>query len=154
MIIQVSKEEIQNFLKNCDGQKYAGTFYSKINARPPDEFFVYKDGDILGFYAKKATKDKKQTTLDLLFVDERYRGKHIGEKLVKHFLQNVDTPYIRISSEKTARKFYEKLGIKFRCQQKSGTYLAIFKKDGDKDEIDDFIKKKMQAKRGGCYKEI
>jgi len=153
-IEKVDINDVIEFLEKCDGQKMSKMFKNKLKSRPPKEIYAYNDNGIKGFYATKETKDNLQITFDVFFVDENERGKGIGENLFIHFLDlaNLKKKYIRISSEKNALQFYEKMGIKFLCKQKSGTSLTLFRIDNGKFNftIDSFIEKKMKAKIGGC----
>lgn len=103
-------------------------------------------------------REPKTANLQILFVFDKFQRQGIGRELVEFALTNAVTlgaKYFRLSAEKHAREFYEKLGVKFWGTQKSGTYLSFFRAEGSTfsegvyDVEDNHIKKSITAPRVG-----
>jgi GNAT superfamily N-acetyltransferase len=115
-------------------------------------------GVIVTTYSKRSPKT---ANLQLLFTYHIHRGNGYARDMVLKSIEQAyenGCEYYRISSEKKALPFYDKLGIKFFCEQKSGTQLSIFKVNdtiiNEKDfELDEKMEKMYFRKgKGGCVK--
>ena len=98
--------------------------------------------------------------LQLLHTFAKHRGKGSARLLCEDSLKRARSngaTYFRVSSEKSAVGFYERLGFKFWGAQKSGCQLSIFRiggdtfLEGDYDYSDTTINKAVNRKgKGGC----
>ena len=98
--------------------------------------------------------------LQLLHTFVKHRGKGSARLLCEDSLKRARTngaTYFRVSSEKSAVGFYERLGFKFWGAQKSGCSLSVFRiagntfLEGDYDLSDTTINKAVNRKgKGGC----
>jgi len=98
--------------------------------------------------------------LQLLHTFVKHRGKGSARLLCEDSLKRAranGATYFRVSSEKSAVGFYERLGFRFWGSQKSGCQLSIFRiggdtyVEGDYDYSDTTINKAINRKgKGGC----
>lgn len=156
----VGQEEIlENIKFKEDG--FARTVVAKCRSYELwDRCYGYYDnGNLVGVIVTTTSKRQPWTAnLQLLFTYHEHRGHGYAREMVQQSFDEVKdkVDYFRVSSEKTAVQFYEKLGFQFQCKQKSGTSLSIFKVSADtiKDcdfTADDTMRKMFFRKgKGGC----
>jgi len=141
---------------------FARTVISKCNTYDLwDKTYGYYVGDeLVGIMITTFTKRNPITAnLQILFTYYRYRGNGYAKAMVLETIRQAHEygcEYYRVSSEASAVEFYEKIGFKFFCKQKSGTQLSIFKVNNSIIEDKDFIRDENMDKmyfrkgKGGC----
>jgi ribosomal protein S18 acetylase RimI-like enzyme len=141
------------------------SFKGKMNSFNAEGLGMFENDEMVGFLVTKGAKTKGWINLEGIYVLRKHRGKGYGEKLMDVYFHMIEDSNLydkgRISSEPSAVKFYEKLGIKFFCKQKTGTYLSVFEiKDGKPDcsiQNDEHFMEyffKTNLTRGGCYEKL
>ncbi len=155
-LTSVSRER---FLEKPSQSPFYKTFLSKATAYGLWESCcgLYNSVDeLLGAMVVTHSKRKPQVTnLQLLFTFPEYRGQGVGSTLLKHAVdsgKNSGSAYFRVSSEPSSVIFYEKNGIKFWGNQKSGCSLALMKYAPEGNlvmEMDDFVTKSLISNRKG-----
>ena len=114
-----------NFKKGSFKQLYNTWLENSINKKFADETFVYKEGDTInGFITLKIGAGVG--TIGLIGVDEIFRGKNIGTKLIEHceytLIQN-NIYQLRVATQKAnkqAMRFYKK--NQYSIKQKVNIY--------------------------------
>ena len=101
MIVEVSKEEIENIFKQIFNQELKLNIYSKI--------VVYKEKEIMGFLIYDDIFDRYE--IEYIGVLEQYRNKGIGSKLMEYLKDKSISLEVDINN-KYAIKLYEKYGFK------------------------------------------
>lgn len=145
--------------------KFAKTFVAKANMQDQWEFCVGAwDGDtLLGAIITTISKrSPKVANLQLLHTFAEHRGKGVGRILCEdslRFARENEALYFRVSAERDAVKFYEKIGFEMLGEQKSGSQLSMFKIRGESFseglyDIDDSVISKavFRKGKGGCVK--
>lgn len=158
-----TREQFVKAISSDAADKFAKTFIAKADMQDQWDYCVGAfDGDEL-LAAIITTISKRKpfvANLQLLHTFAKHRGKGAAKKLCEESLLHVkkhQAKYFRVSSEKEAVGFYEKIGFKFWGKQKSGCQLSIFRIDGDTfasgdyDYTDSFINNAIHKKgKGGC----
>jgi len=161
---EVSKEV---FIKNLTGLKedsFAKTFLAKCNMMNIwDQCFGIFVGERLAcaIIVTISKRDPKIANLQLIHTFYEFRKRGYAKQLTETILNEIigEISYLRVSAEKTAVGFYEKLGFKFLGEQKSGTQLSMCRVVPGK--ISDFIfdindpaiyKEVYRKGKGGCVK--
>lgn len=142
---------------------FAKTFVAKADMQGQWGFCIGAfDGDELtAAIITTISKTKPHVAnLQLLHTFVKHRGKGSARLLCEDSLKRSranGADYFRVSSEKSAVGFYERLGFRFWGAQKSGTQLSIFRiggdtfLEGDYDYSDTTINKAVNRKgKGGC----
>ena len=101
MIVEVSKEEIENIFKQIFNQELKLNIYSRI--------VVYKEKEIMGFLIYDDIFDRYE--IEYIGVLEQYRNKGIGSKLMEYLKDKSISLEVDINN-KYAIKLYEKYGFK------------------------------------------
>lgn len=162
-----SKEEFLIALESSDNNfdKFAKTFLSKANMQDQwDKCFGAFNGENELMGAIILTVSKRQpyvANLQLLHTFYKHRKMGVGRFLCEKILEiakDLDAEYFRVSSEKSAIKFYESLGLKMLGEQKSGCQLSMCKirnsfEDSEYSLDFETINKAVFKKgKGGCIK--
>jgi GNAT superfamily N-acetyltransferase len=142
---------------------FAKTFVAKADMQDQWESCIgaFDGNDLTAAIITTISKTKPHVAnLQLLHTFAKHRGKGSARLLCEDSLKRARTngaTYFRVSSEKTAVGFYERLGFKFWGAQKSGCQLSIFRiggdtySDADYDYSDTTINKAVNRKgKGGC----
>lgn len=122
---------------------------------------AYEGDELTAAIITTISKNKPYVAnLQLLHTFAKHRGKGAARLLCEDALKRAranGAEYFRVSSEKEAVGFYERLGFKFWGAQKSGCQLSIFRINGDNyadadyDYSDTTINKAIHRKgKGGC----
>lgn len=97
--------------------KYFGVLYGKSNIKhhPFNKYLVYEDNnELIGFLEYALCYDRLE--LNYIFVNDEYRRRGIGEKLLKYLLnmyKELDNITLEVSEKNTcAINLYEKLNFK------------------------------------------
>ena len=167
-IRECNKEIFKLAYEQCNpkNNKFAKTFMAKAKAMELwDKCFGIYDpnGSLLGAVVVTLSKRKPCiANLQLLHVFHEHRRKGYGRCLMEFALSHAldrGAEYFRVSSEPSAVKFYESLGLRMICEQKSGTQLSFSKIEGKTfdlcyNDIEDaqFQKVINYKGRGGCTK--
>ena len=160
-----SADQFKAAITDDPADKFAKTFVAKANMQDQWEFCVGAwDGDtLLGAIITTISKrSPKVANLQLLHTFAEHRGKGVGRVLCEdslRFAREQEARYFRVSAERDAVKFYEKIGFEMLGEQKSGSQLSMFRirgdsfSDGDYDIDDTVISKAVFRKgKGGCVK--
>jgi GNAT superfamily N-acetyltransferase len=130
------------------GPLYRRTFLRSESSDPADSFFrsfrskadmmdlwpctgAYDlgTGELLGAVSMTlSAREPRTANLQLLFTFARSRNRGVGKTLCQAclaVLRGIGADYFRVSSEPESRGFYERIGIRFVGEQKSGTYLSF-----------------------------
>ena len=142
---------------------FAKTFVAKADMQDQWDYCIgaYDGNDLTAAIITTISKTKPNVAnLQLLHTFVKHRGKGSARLLCEDSLKRArasGATYFRVSSEKSAVGFYERLGFKFWGAQKSGTQLSIFRiggdtfLEGDYDYSDTTINKAINRKgKGGC----
>jgi GNAT superfamily N-acetyltransferase len=142
---------------------FAKTFVAKADMQDQWESCIgaYDDNEVTAAIITTISKTKPHVAnLQLLHTFANHRGKGSARLLCEDSLKRARSngaTYFRVSSEKKAVGFYERLGFKFWGAQKSGCQLSIFRiggdtyLEGDYDYSDTTINKAVNRKgKGGC----
>jgi N-acetylglutamate synthase-like GNAT family acetyltransferase len=91
-------------------------------------YSVKYNGEIIGMGAvNRDTSQEKQSYFTTIFINPDYHKMGIGKKIIRFLEQDkwcLESSLIEIPSSKSAHKFYNKLGYKYR------TNPPVFKEDG------------------------
>lgn len=162
--VKLSKCEQPDFvaaISEDPADKFARTFVAKANTQGLWPHCVGAfDQDLLGAIIVTISKREPRTAnLQLLHTFARHRGRNVGTALVDfafRHAKNHECEYFRVSAEHDAYGFYRKLGFHYWGRQKSGSWLSLFKIEGDRiaegiyDPNDPNISRKLAATtRGG-----
>ena len=159
-----SKEEFTSFITDRKEDKFAKTFVSKCDMLKKWDWVIglWEGDELCG--AILTTYSKRQpivANLQLLHTFHKHRNKGVAKRLCDfsllcaHLLQ-ID--YYRVSADRNAIKFYEKIGLIMLGEQKSKCQLSMFRITSpvfSKNDytIDTFIYKQITRKgKGGCIK--
>lgn len=150
----ISKDKEDNFAK---------TFVAKADMQDQWDYCIgaYDGNELTAAIITTISKTKPHVAnLQLLHTFNKHRGKGSARLLCEDSLKRAranGATYFRVSSEKSAVGFYERLGFRFWGAQKSGTQLSIFRiggdtfLEGDYDYSDTTINKAVNRKgKGGC----
>jgi GNAT superfamily N-acetyltransferase len=165
-MLKLSKCSRADFISAISTDKednFAKTFVAKADMQGQWDSCVgaYDGNELTAAIITTISKTKPHVAnLQLLHTFAKHRGKGSARLLCEDSLKRARTNgaiYFRVSSEKTAVGFYERLGFKFWGAQKSGTQLSIFRiggdtfLEGDYDYSDTTINKAVNRKgKGGC----
>lgn len=143
--------------------KFANTFVAKADMQDQWKYCIgaFEDDVLAAAIITTISKSKPHiANLQLLHTFAAHRGKGYAKLLCGYSLSKATldgAAYFRVSSEKSAVGFYERLGFKFWGAQKSGCQLSIFRiggntfSEGDYDYSDTVINKAINKKgKGGC----
>ena len=160
-----SADQFKAAITDDPADKFAKTFVAKANMQDQWEFCVgaWEGDTLLGAIITTISKrSPKVANLQLLHTFAEHRGKGVGRVLCEdslRFAREHEARYFRVSAERDAVKFYEKIGFEMLGEQKSGSQLSMFKirgesfTDGDYDIDDTVISKAVFRKgKGGCVK--
>lgn len=161
MIKSATREEFASSLTDLKEDSFAKTFLAKCDMMDKwDHCMGYWINDKVAG-AIVITLSKREpvvANLQLLHTFYEYRGNGIAKLLciwgINHAIA-MGARYFRVSAEFDAVPFYEKVGFKFVCKQKSAK-LSMFRLTSsiisENDfEPDDYIWKAMNRKgKGGC----
>ena len=163
-IKEVSKEVFCAHFTGLKEDSFAKTFAAKCNMMDIwDECYGVFEGDELccAIIVTISKRDPKVANLQLIHTFYKHRNKGYAKFLTEAMLDSMidEIKYFRVSAEKTAVGFYEKLGFTFLGEQKSGTQLSMCKVTSNKisqcdfDINDPIINKEVNRKgKGGCVK--
>ena len=158
----VTKEIFENSLTGLKEDSFAKTFLAKCNMMNIwDECFGVFIGTELccAIIITLSKRVPVTANLQLIHTFHKHRNKGYAKYLTLAMLKDVmgKADYLRVSAEKTAVGFYEKLGFKFLGMQKSGTSLSMCKitsrviAECQFDKRDPIIEKELLRKgKGGC----
>lgn len=165
-MLRLSKSSRVDFIAAITEDKednFAKTFVAKADMQDQWEFCIgaYDDNQLTAAIITTISKTKPHVAnLQLLHTFVKHRGKGSARLLCEDSLKRAraaGATYFRVSSEKGAVGFYERLGFKFWGAQKSGCQLSIFRIGGDTfleadyDYSDTTINKAVNRKgKGGC----
>jgi len=156
-----------NAMTDDPADKFAKTFVAKANMQNQWEFCVgaWDEDNLMGAIITTLSKGHPiVANLQLLHTFNAYRGRGVGKDLcyysLRYSIEN-GANYFRVSADKNAIPFYEKIGFKMIGKQKSGSQLSMFKIEGHVDtadfsdgyySVDDpIISKAVNRKgKGGC----
>lgn len=158
----VTREQFIAAISDKKEDNFAKTFRAKCDMMKLWEqcFGLFENGELCSAVIFTTSKNKPYTAnLQLIHTFYKHRNKGYGKQLTLEVLDLIigSVEYLRVSAEKTAVGFYEKLGFKFLGVQKSGTQLSMCKVTSDKiskckfDKKDEHIWKCLNRNgRGGC----
>jgi predicted GNAT family N-acyltransferase len=158
----VDQVTFRNHLTNLKEDNFAKTFLAKCNMMNlwEDCYGIFEGSELLCAMVITVSKSNPRiANLQLIHTFFKHRGKGAAKSLTMTLLNSMEGEfdYLRVSAEKTAVGFYEKLGFKFLGQQKSGTLLSVFKATSTDirkcsfDKNDPVIDKMLNRKgKGGC----
>lgn len=162
-LCKCTRDEFIAAISTNKEDNFAKTFVAKADMLRQWEFCIGAfDGDELtAAIITTLSKTKPHVAnLQLLHTFAKHRGKGFARILCEDSLKRAratGATYFRVSSEKNAVGFYERLGFKFWGAQKSGCQLSIFRiggdtyGEGDYDYFDTVIYKAINRKgKGGC----
>lgn len=142
---------------------FAKTFVAKADMQDQWDYCIgaYDGNELTAAIITTISKTKPHVAnLQLLHTFVKHRGKGSARLLCEDSLIRAKASgasYFRVSSEKSAVGFYERLGFRFWGAQKSGCQLSIFRiggdtyLEGDYDYSDTTINKAVNRKgKGGC----
>ncbi len=143
-----------------EGNQFSRTFVAKANLQDLwPALGAWKGSTLAGAVAWTLSR-KGVANLQLLHVFADYRRLGIGRLLCQAVLgraRKAGAGYFRVSAERSAVAFYERLGIRFLGRQKSGCSLSIGRISGETfrrltyDLADDVIRAAVYRKgKGGC----
>lgn len=73
-----------------------------------NNYYIYKDEEKIKGFLKV-----ENGNIEMLFIDNLYRGKGIGKKLILFAIENLDAISLDVNEDNIqARKFYEHMGFK------------------------------------------
>ena len=157
-----TRDEFVAALTDLKEDKFAKTFVAKCDMIEAWDKCqgVWIDDKLAGAIVVTVSKRKPSVAnLQLLHTFHACRGKGVAKALCEwgvDYAKNNAAEYFRVSAELDAVAFYEKVGFKFVCRQKTAK-LAMFKltsnvlTQNDMDFLDEFIWKTMNKKgKGGC----
>jgi GNAT superfamily N-acetyltransferase len=158
-----SPEKAQEAINNSTDPKadaFAKTFVGKANKQSmwdKCKGVFNEQGELMAMSITTVSKrEPKCANLQLMHTFANFRRRGIGKLLVEDAFDiaaSEGCTYFRVSAERTAVGFYSKCDIPFLGMQKSGTFLALFKLDGNRTDIDEFIKAKALYKPGKLWRE-
>jgi GNAT superfamily N-acetyltransferase len=165
-MLKLSKCSRVDFISAISTDKednFAKTFVAKADMQNQWESCIgaYDGNDLTAAIITTISKTKPHVAnLQLLHTFVKHRGKGSARLLCEDSLKRArasGATYYRVSSEKSAVGFYERLGFRFWGAQKSGCQLSIFRivgdtfLEGDYDYSDTTINKAVNRKgKGGC----
>lgn len=158
-----SRDEFIAAISTDKADSFAKTFVAKADMQEQwdDCIGAFDGNDLTAAIITTISKTKPHVAnLQLLHTFVKHRGKGSARLLCEDSLIRARTngaTYFRVSSEKSAVGFYERLGFKFWGAQKSGCSLSVFRiggntfLEGDYDLSDTTINKAVNRKgKGGC----
>ena len=158
-----SRADFVSAISTSKEDNFAKTFVAKADMQDQWEFCIgaYDGAELTAAIITTISKTKPHVAnLQLLHTFVKHRGKGSARILCEDSLKRArasGATYFRVSSEKGAVGFYERLGFRFWGAQKSGTQLSIFRiggdtfLEGDYDYSDTTINKAVNRKgKGGC----
>ena len=164
-IMRLDKVSHEDFVKHLTKKKedrFAKTFVAKCNMMKAWDKCVgiWEGEELCAAIVVTISKRKPHVAnLQLLHTFHAHRGKGAAKTLCEwgvSFAKNNAAEYFRVSAELDAVAFYEKVGFKFVCRQKTAK-LAMFKltsemlSQNDMGFLDELIWKTMNKKgKGGC----
>lgn len=161
---EVSREIFERSLTSAKEDSFAKTFFAKSNMMNLwDDCLGVFEGDELccAIVVTISKREPKIVNLQLIHTFHKHRNKGYARLLTNLMIEDMrnEIKYFRVSAEKTAIGFYEKLGFKFLGEQKSGTQLSMCLVTSDKiseclfDLNDPIIHREVYRKgKGGCVK--
>ena len=165
-MLKLSKCSRADFISAISTDKednFAKTFVAKADMQDQWEFCIgaFDGNELTAAIITTISKTKPHVAnLQLLHTFVKHRGKGSARILCEDSLKRArasGASYFRVSSEKGAVGFYERLGFRFWGAQKSGTQLSVFRiggdtfLEGDYDYSDTTINKAVNRKgKGGC----
>lgn len=166
-MLKLSKCSRADFISSIDQSNpldnFARTFVAKADMQDQWDCCIgaFDGTELTAAIITTISKTKPHVAnLQLLHTFAKHRGKGSARILCEDSLIQAKSrraAYFRVSSEKSAVGFYERLGFKFWGAQKSGTQLSMFRiggdtfLDGDYDLSDTTITKAVNRKgKGGC----
>ncbi len=165
-MLKLSKCSRAEFISAISTEKkdnFAKTFVAKADMQDQWDYCIgaYDGDDLTAAIITTISKTKPHVAkLQLLHTFNKHRGMGSARLLCEDSLKRAracGASYFRVSSEKSAVGFYERLGFRFWGAQKSGTQLCIFRiggdtfLEGDYDYADSTIYKAVNRKgKGGC----
>jgi len=165
-MLKLSKCSRADFISAISTDKednFAKTFVAKADMQDQWDYCIgaYDGNDLTAAIITTISKTKPHVAnLQLLHTFVKHRGKGSARLLCEDSLKRArasGATYYRVSSEKGAVGFYERLGFRFWGAQKSGCQLSIFRiggdtfAEGDYDYFDTTINKAINRKgKGGC----
>lgn len=100
--------------KTLDNNFIVKDYFVNQIKNPNNILLVYKDNDVIGYiYLRPINDNIKNYLIDGLYVEENYRNKGIGKKLITEaikYLKNINAEYIDINvmyDNDIARKLYK-----------------------------------------------
>ena len=133
---KTSREEFVSFISEDSGDKFAKTFVAKANMQEQWEYCIgcWDEDELLGAIITTISKRfPKVANLQLLHTFVKARGKGVGKILCNASLaaaRENGASYFRVSAERDAIAFYERIGFVFLGEQKSGCRLSMFRING------------------------
>lgn len=165
-MLKLSKCSRTDFVSAISTNKednFAKTFIAKADMQDQWEYCIgaWDGSELTAAIITTISKNKPHVAnLQLLHTFVKHRGKGAARILCEDSLKRArasGATYFRVSSEKSAVGFYERLGFRFWGSQKSGCQLSIFRiggdtfLQGDYDLSDMTINKAVNRKgKGGC----
>jgi GNAT superfamily N-acetyltransferase len=165
-MLKLSKCSRADFISAISTDKednFAKTFIAKADMQGQWDYCIgaFDGNELTAAIITTISKTKPHVAnLQLLHTFVKHRGKGSARILCEDSLKRArasGATYFRVSSEKGAVGFYERLGFRFWGAQKSGTQLSIFRiggdtfLEGDYDYSDTVINKGVNRKgKGGC----
>lgn len=163
-IREVTREEFVSFITDAKEDRFAKTFRAKC-----DMMDLWKE--CIGLFMENelccaivvtvSKREPKVANIQLIHTFFKHRGNGYASVLTNIVVSSLfgTFEYLRVSAEKDAVGFYEKIGFTFLGEQKSGCQLSICKMNSTKisdnvfDKSDPFIMKQLNRKgKGGCVK--
>ena len=158
-----SRDEFIAAISEDKNDNFAKTFVAKADMQGQWDYCIgaFDKNELTAAIITTISKTKPHVAnLQLLHTFVKHRGKGSARLLCEDSLKRAranGATYFRVSSEKSAVGFYERLGFRFWGAQKSGTQLSIFRiggdtfLEGDYDYSDTTINKAVNRKgKGGC----
>ena len=158
-----SRDEFIASISTNKEDNFAKTFVAKADMQGQWDFCIgaFDGNELTAAIITTISKTKPHVAnLQLLHTFVKHRGKGSARILCEDSLKRArasGATYYRVSSEKPAVGFYERLGFRFWGAQKSGCHLSIFRiggdtfLEGDYDYSDTTINKAVNRKgKGGC----
>ena len=132
MIRPITREEFESSLTDLKEDRFAKTFVAKCDMMGHwDHCMGYwvEDKVAAAIVVTLSKREPLVANLQLLHTFHEHRGKGIAKSLciwgVNHSMK-LGAKYFRVSAEFDAVPFYEKIGFKFVCKQKSAK-LSMFR---------------------------
>lgn len=131
-INEVTREVFINHITDLKEDKFAKTFRAKCDMMGLwDKCLGIFEGEELCcvIVITISKREPKIANLQLIHTFFKHRKKGYARKLTELVIEDIidEIDYLRVSAEKSAVGFYEKLGFKFLGEQKSGCQLSICK---------------------------